>query len=69
MLTGIADVLEDLDTKSEDEEVRPYDSLRDTLRATIKQLRDEELLNPGMFIDKPIDPELVISKVKEFIGS
>jgi two-component system cell cycle response regulator len=69
MLTGIADVLEDLDSKSEDEEVRPYDSLRDTLRATIKQMRDEELLTPGMFIDKPIDPELVIAKVREFIGS
>jgi hypothetical protein len=32
-------------------------------------MRDEGLVKPDMFIDKPIDPELVIDKVKEVIGT
>jgi DNA-binding response OmpR family regulator len=68
MLTGVAEVLEDLDAESDDTLERPYDSLRESLRKTIKQMRDEGLVKPEQFIDKPIDPELVISKVKELIG-
>jgi two-component system cell cycle response regulator len=68
MLTGVSDVLADLDAKSDDTHERPYDSLREALRKTIKQMRDEGLVRPDMFIDKPIDPELVISKVRELIG-
>jgi CheY-like chemotaxis protein len=69
MLTGVAEVLEDLDAESGDTHDRPYDSLRESLRKTIKQMRDEGLVKPDQFIDKPIDPELVISKVKELIGT
>ena len=69
MLTGVAEVLEDLDAESDDTHERPYDSLRESLRRTIKQMRDEGLVKPDQFIDKPIDPELVISKVKELIGT
>ena len=68
MLTGVTEVLADLDAQSEDTHERPYDSLREALRKTIKQMRDEGLVKPDMFIDKPIDPELVISKVKKLIG-
>ncbi|UCC79440.1 MAG: response regulator [Candidatus Zixiibacteriota bacterium] len=69
MLTGVAEVLEDLDAQSGDTHERPYDSLREVLRKTIKEMRDEGLLNPDMFIDKPIDPELIIAKIKELIGT
>jgi len=69
MLTGVAEVLEDLDAESEDTHERPYDSLREAMRKTIKQMRDEGLLKPDMFIDKPIDLELVIAKVRKLIGS
>lgn len=69
MLTGVAEVLEDLDAESEDTHERPFDSLREAMRKTIKQMRDEGLLRPDMFIDKPIDLDLIISKVKELIGS
>ena len=69
MLTGVSTVLEDLDAKSEDTDERPYDSLRESLRKAIKQMRDEGLIKPEMFIDKPIDPELVIAKVNELIGT
>jgi hypothetical protein len=32
-------------------------------------MREEGQVKPDMFIDKPIDPELVIAKVKELIGT
>ena len=69
MLTGVSEVLDDLDSQSEDTHERPYDSLREALRKTIKTMRDEGEIKPDMFIDKPIDPELVIAKVKELIGA
>ncbi len=69
MLTGVAEVLEDLDSQSEDTHERPYDKLRESLRKTIRDMREEGQVKPDMFIDKPIDPELVIAKVKELIGT
>ncbi len=68
MLTGVAEVLTDLDGQSDDTHERPYDQLREKMRATIKEMREEGLVKPEVFIDKPIDPELVISKVRELIG-
>ena len=68
MLTGVAEVLEDLDAQSEDTHERPFDSLREVMRKTIREMKEEGLVKPDMFIDKPIDPELVIAKVKELIG-
>jgi CheY-like chemotaxis protein len=70
MLTGVAEVLDGLDADSEeDEELRPFDSLREAMRKSIRQMRDEGLIKPDMFIDKPIDPELVIERVKKLIGT
>ncbi|MCP4703720.1 MAG: response regulator [candidate division Zixibacteria bacterium] len=69
MLTGVAEVLEDLDADSDDTNERPYDSLREAMRKSIKDMRDEGLVKPDLFIDKPIDPELVIEKIQELIGS
>ncbi len=68
MLTGVAEVLEGLDADSEATEETPFDPLREAMRKRIKQMRDEGLEKPDMFIDKPIDPELVMAKVKELIG-
>ena len=68
MLTGVAEVLDDLDAQSDDTHERPFDSLREAMRKSIREMRDEGLIKPDMFIDKPIDPELVIAKVKELIG-
>ncbi|NIP44578.1 MAG: response regulator [candidate division Zixibacteria bacterium] len=68
MLTGVSEVLAGLDEKSEDTHERPYDSLREALRKTIQQMREEGLVKPDMFVDKPIDPEQVISKVRKLIG-
>ncbi|MBI4878785.1 MAG: response regulator [Planctomycetes bacterium] len=68
MLTGVAGVLDDFDAKAEDAELRPYDSLREALRKTIRQMRDEGLIRPEMFLDKPVDPEVFMAKVQELIG-
>ncbi len=69
MLTGVAETLEDLDAKSEETLERPFDSLRERLRDTIKAMQEDGLVKPEMFIDKPIEPELVVAKVTELIGS
>ncbi|MFH1701598.1 MAG: response regulator [Candidatus Zixiibacteriota bacterium] len=69
MLTGVAEVLEDLDSQSGDTHERPYDVLREKMRQAIKEMKEEGLVKPDMFIDKPIDPELVMAKVRELIGS
>jgi DNA-binding response OmpR family regulator len=68
MLTGVGDSLADLDSKSDDTHERPYDDLREKLRKTIQTMKDEGDVKPEMYIEKPIDPEEVIAKVKELIG-
>ncbi len=69
MLTGVAETLEGLDAESEDTHERPFDSLREAMRKKIEMLRGEGLRKPEMFLDKPIDPEVVIEKIRELIGS
>ncbi len=69
MLTAVADVLEEDESQAEDDTFeRPYDSLRESLKKTIVQMRDEGLVRPEMFIDKPIDPEELIKSVQQLIG-
>ena len=69
MLTGVADSLSELDGKKDDTFESPYDSLRESLRKTIREMREEGLVKPDMFVDKPVDPEAVIEKVQALIGS
>jgi hypothetical protein len=47
---------------------RPFDSLREGLRRTITKMREEGLVRPELFIDKPIDPEALIEAVRSLIG-
>lgn len=69
MLTAVAEVLEEDETQAEGETFeRPFDSLRDSLRKAIAKMRDEGLVKPEVFIDKPIDPEKLIQEVKTLIG-
>jgi CheY-like chemotaxis protein len=69
MLTAVAEVLEEDETQAEGETFeRPFDSLRDSLRKAIVKMRDEGLVKPEVFIDKPIDPEQLIEEVKSLIG-
>ncbi|UCH83752.1 MAG: response regulator [Candidatus Latescibacterota bacterium] len=68
MLTGVAASLADMDSESDDTHARPFDSLREALRKTIKEMREEGEVRPEMFVDKPVDPDELIKKVKELIG-
>jgi len=69
MLTAVAEVLEEDESQAEGETFeRPFDSLRDSLRKAIARMRDEGLVKPEVFIDKPIDPEKLIVEVRRLIG-
>lgn len=69
MLTGVLESLEDLDAESEDTFARPYDNLREKFRKVIKAMKEDGLVKPEMFIDKPVEPEEVVAKVSELIGT
>jgi CheY-like chemotaxis protein len=68
MVTGVADSLREQDEKKEGTFDSPYDELRESLRKAIQKMRDEGLVKPEMFLDKPIDPEDVIAKIRDLIG-
>jgi two-component system alkaline phosphatase synthesis response regulator PhoP len=68
MLTAVAESLSDLDAKQDDTFERPYDSLRESLRRAITEMREAADIRPEMFVDKPIDPDAFLARVKELIG-
>jgi two-component system alkaline phosphatase synthesis response regulator PhoP len=68
MLTAVAESLTELDAQKEDTFERPYDTLRETLRKAIGEMRESADIRPDMFVDKPIDPDTFIARVKELIG-
>ena len=68
MLTGVGASLEELDAKAGDTAESPYASLRESLRKKIAEMKDEGLVKPEYFIEKPIDPDEVIAKIRELIG-
>lgn len=69
MLTGVAGVLDELESHKDETFERPYDSLREALKKTIQEMREEGLIKPEMFLDKPVDPDAFIAKVEKLIGS
>jgi two-component system alkaline phosphatase synthesis response regulator PhoP len=68
MVTGVAASLTELDAQKEDTFERPYDTLRETLRKAIGEMRESADIRPDMFVDKPIDPDTFIARVKQLIG-
>jgi CheY-like chemotaxis protein len=69
MLTGVAGVLEEDEAQAEGDTFEsPFDSLREGLRRGIAKMREEGIIKPEQFIDKPIDPEELIESVRAFIG-
>ena len=69
MLTGVSGMIEELENRGDESSEKPYDSLREALKRTIQDLRGEGLVRPEMFVDKPIDPDSFVVKVRELIGS
>ena len=68
MLTGVAASLSELDAQKEDTAERPFDSLRESLRKILQELRETGEIKPEMFVDKPVDPDAFIKQVRELIG-
>jgi CheY-like chemotaxis protein len=68
MVTGVAASLTELDAQKEDTAERPFDSLRESLRKTIEEMRESGDVRPEMFVDKPVDPDAFIKKVKHLLG-
>jgi CheY-like chemotaxis protein len=69
MLTGVAGVLEEDDAQAEGDTFEsPFDSIREGLRRGIQKMREEGVIRPERFIDKPIDPEELIEAVRGIIG-
>lgn len=68
MLTGVSGVLEEMDTRSDETEEHPYDSLKEALRKGIRQMREEGLVRPEMFVDKPVDPDAFVTRVRDLLG-
>jgi two-component system alkaline phosphatase synthesis response regulator PhoP len=68
MLTGVAASLEEMDAEADDTHSRPYDSLRESLRKHIEEMREAGDVRPEMFVDKPVDPDGFVAKIKSLIG-
>ena len=69
MLTGVSGVLQELEEHQEETFEKPYDSLRHALKDKIKEMREVGQVKPEMFVDKPVEPESFIAKVRQLIGS
>ncbi|NIM51961.1 MAG: response regulator [Gemmatimonadales bacterium] len=68
MLTGVVASLHELDERKDETFESPYESMRDSLRKTIAAMQEEGEAGPEVFIEKPVDPEDVVGKVRELIG-
>jgi CheY-like chemotaxis protein len=69
MLTGVSEVLKEMESHKEDQEERPYEPLRESLKQMIQEMRQEGQVRPEMFVDKPVDPDAFIAKVRDLVGS
>lgn len=66
MLTGVCEVIKDLEDCANNESSEP---IQQALTKKIQEMREEDPVRPEMFLDKPVDPETFIAKVRELIGS
>jgi CheY-like chemotaxis protein len=69
MISGVAGVLQELEEHKEETFEKPYDNLRESLKQKIQEMREVGPIRPEMFLDKPVDPETFIAKVRQLIGS
>jgi len=69
MITAVSGVLEELEDHKDEMFEKPYDTLREALKKTIQEMRQEGLVRPEMFVDKPVDADDFIAKVRDLIGS
>jgi len=69
MLTGVSGVLDEMERNKDEPSEKPFDGLREALRKKIREMRAEGLVRPEMFVDKPVEPDSFIAKVRELVGS
>ena len=69
MLTGVAESLEEMESRKDESDEKPYECLRESLKKMIQQMREEGLVKPEMFVDKPVDPDSFVANVRQLIGS
>lgn len=69
MLTGVSGVLEELEEHKDEVFERSYDTLREALKKEIREMRDNGLVRPEMFVDKPVDHDAFLDRVRQLIGS
>jgi len=67
MVTGVAEELEKQMDQEETGEDR-FDGLKQSLAHAITKMREEGLVKPDKFVDKPVDPEDLVAAVRELIG-
>lgn len=67
MVTGVAEELEKQmgeDATGEDR----FDGLKQSLAHAITKMKEEGIVKPDKFVDKPVDPEDLVAAVRELIG-
>jgi two-component system alkaline phosphatase synthesis response regulator PhoP len=69
MLSGVSGVLQELEDHKEETFERPYDNLREALKQKIQEMREVGSVRPEMFLDKPVEPDSFIAKVRQLIGN
>ena len=67
MLTSVAEVLEEEGQANATDEPE-YEGLRGVVKKAVQEMREEGLVKPEMFVDKPVDPHDFIEKVRSLIG-
>ena len=68
MLTGVSAVLEEIESHEAESSGEPRDVLLEGLKKKVRELRREGLITPEMFVDKPVDPDVFITKIRQLIG-
>ena len=69
MLTGVSSILQGLESSDDNTDGSIDDVLLVALKKKIRGLREQGLISPEMFVDKPVDPDAFIAKVRQLIGS
>lgn len=69
MLTGVSGLVEEQESHKEEPSEKVFEPLRETLKKKIQELREEGLVKPEMFVDKPVDPDAFVVKVQQLIGN
>ena len=67
MLTGVGASLAELDAESDGDDIKPFDSLRESMRKQIRNMRKDGALRPEIFMDKPINPKALIDRIHALI--